>query len=187
MFWVLYSTPVSPQAPGTLIDPDTYAVYNVLIPSDWLLRVAHASELLIQDTTEVDSPLVRGCLPSGPEVTGPWLEALSEFKTQQTTSRALDRQFSLPVPYRFESRDTILSFCVKAGPLWEGFHAAHPQAKGYLTVSAVGFDKTHKHALAYMAHFCNMLCGQGGYHFVERAPDGWREVRVNGNNCMWVS
>jgi len=159
----------------------------VLIPFDWLLREAHASELLIQNTTEVDSPRFKRCLPSGPELTGPWVEALNDFKAQQTTAKSLDHQFSLPVPYRFESKDTIESFFIRAGPMWEGFHAAYPQAKGYLSVSAVGFDKAHRHALVYMAHSCGMLCGQGGYHFLERAPDGWREVRLKANTCMWVS
>ena len=127
------ATPLPPQDSGTRIDLDAYAVYSALIPSDWLLRVAHASELLIQNTTEVDSRVLGRCLPSGRAVTGPWLEALNDFEAQHTTAKSLDRKFSLPVPYRFESRDSIQPF------------------------------------------------------FIARGPDDWRNVRLNANNCMWMS
>jgi hypothetical protein len=186
-FCVLYPTVVSSQGPNTLVDPDSYAVYNALIPSDWLVRVAHASELLIQNTTQSDSPFLSGCVPRGPRLTGPWLEAMNVFRAQQTTAKSLDRQFSLPVPYRLESRETIQSFFNSRDPSWERLHATYPAAKGYLVVSAVGFDKAHEHAVVYLAHSCGGLCGEGGYHFLERAPDGWREVRLNARNCNWVS
>jgi hypothetical protein len=144
------------------------------------------SELLIQDSTEVDSPFFKRCVPSG--LTGTWVEALNDFKTQQVSAKFLDRAFSLPFPYRFESRDTIRSFFIPAGPMgWDVFYATYPKSRGYLQVSAVGFDKAHEHAIVYMAHSCGGLCGQGGYRFLERTAGGWTEARLNVADCGWVS
>ena len=176
------------QPSGTITDPDAYAVYNALVPSDSLLREAHATEALIQDTTVSDSAFFKRCVPSGPDMKGPWEEALNDFKGQLTTAKRLDRQFSLPVAYRLEPKDTIRSFFIVAGVMgWPAFHAAYPNAHGFLELSAVGFDKTRERAVVYMAHSCGGLCGEGGYHFLERQADGWTAVRPNVNVCMWAS
>jgi hypothetical protein len=187
-FAALLSAVALAQPSGSITDPDAYAVYNAVIRSDWLLRVAHATELLIEDATVNESPSFKQCVPAGPDMKGAWADALNEFKTQQTTAKFLDRQFSLPVAYRLESKDTIRSFFTAAGPMgWDGFHATYPNAHGYLELSAVGFDKTHEHAIVYLAHSCGRLCGEGSYHFLERKADAWTEVRLNVSSCMWVS
>src|SRR5215471_19364376 len=91
------------QPTGTITDPQAYDVYNVVIASDWLVQVAHATELLIQNTTEVPAPMKQACFPSGPDLIGPWAEALSMLKGQNATSQTLARQFTLPVAYQLEA------------------------------------------------------------------------------------
>jgi|SRR5579872_33371 len=185
----LLSVSLFAQPSGVLTDPDAYAVYNAVIPSDSFVRSAQPSELLIQDTTEVAKPMSKSCLPSGPELTGPWLETLNDFRAQHVTAKFLDRQFSIPMAYRFESRDTIQSFFTNtAGPIgWEAFYAAYPKSRGFLRLSAVGFDQAHEHAFVYMADACGGLCGEGAFHFLLRTADAWKEVRLNVDTCWWVS
>jgi len=177
------------QQPASLEDPDAYGVYNALIPFNWLLRDAHATELLIQSTTEADSSWYKECAPSGSDLTGPWLEALADFKAQNKTAKLLAARFSLPVSYRFESKDTIFAFfsSPQSGH-WDAFHAAYPKARGFIQLSAVGFDKARERAIVYIAHSCGGLCGQGGYAFLQKTPDGWRGARLKDvNTCMWNS
>jgi hypothetical protein len=178
------------QPARTITDRSDYAVYDVVIASDWLVRVAHATELLIQDTTEVSTPMAQGqaCFPSGPDLIGPWAEALTTLKEQNATSQTLTRQFTLPVGYRLESKEQIVSsFQPASGNGWAVFNARYPNAKGFLSVSAVGFDKAHQVAIVYVAHSCGWLCGSGGYQFLWREPDHWTRVRLNANDCNWVS
>jgi len=175
------------QPSGTVADPDAYAIYNALIPSNWLLRVAHASELLIQDTTEFETLMGQECFPSGPDLIGPWAEALAALKEQNATAQTLARQFALPVSYRLESKEQIKGFFKPTGGGWTDFSARYPNARGFLSVSAVGFDKAHQVAIVYMAHSCGLLCGGGGYEFFWHEPGQWTNVRLRANTCGWAS
>jgi hypothetical protein len=81
-----------------------------------------------------------------------------------------------------------LTCFTSAGPMgWDAFYGAYPKSRGYLRVSAVGFDKAHDHAIVYMAHACGGLCGQAGYHFLERTADGWKGACLDVSTCMVVS
>lgn len=180
------------QPSGTISDPDAYAVYNAVIPSTELIRSLHASELLIQDLTVASSSESKGCVPSGPGLIGGWQDALTNFTAMNAAPKHLSLQFSLPsllVPYRLESKETIRGFFTSSHGIraWEAFHAAYPSAKGYLMLSAVGFDKTHEHAIVYMADGCGSLCGKGEYYFLERTNNRWRALPLDVKNCSWVS
>ncbi|MGH9410358.1 MAG: hypothetical protein ACRD1V_12995 [Vicinamibacterales bacterium] len=186
---ILAALLLAAQSSGSVaVKTDAYAVYDAVIPSDWLIQQAHTTELLIQATTAVDDPLFKRCVPAGPGLTAPWQDSLNDFKAQMAAAKDLKSQFSLPVPYRLESRDTIREIFTTAGNRgWYAFHATYPRAKGYLRLSAVGFDKAHEHALVYMDHSCGAECAGGQYHFLERAANGWREVPLNVSLCEWIS
>jgi hypothetical protein len=175
-------------APSPLTDPDAYAVYAAVIPSQWPVEAAHATRLVIQDTTEIAMYAVRPCYPEGPDIKGPWEAALTDFKQQNTQSWALMQQFPLAIPYDLVRRDDLEEFFKARGILgWDDFNAAHPDAKGYIQMSAVGFDTTKMKAIVFVAHHCGGLCGAGQYHFLERQQDRWTEVRPNVRACSWVS
>ena len=173
------------QAPATLTDPEAYAVYSALIATDSFVRGARPTELLIQGATDAGGT-VR-CAPSGPDLSGPWVEALTDLNAQRGKTELFERQFSLPVAYRFETRETLQSFFTAAGPGWDAFHAAYPKSRGFIRLSAVGFDRPHQHAIVHMAHSCGGLCGESAYHFLQRTTHGWDEVRLKVNPCLVVS
>lgn len=175
------------QPSGTVSDPDAYAVYNAVIPSDSLVHDAHPTELLIQDTTEGHPQFLNYCFPDGSGLPGPWQDVLTNYREQNITAKLLTAQLSLPVASRLETKSTIQGFFASPGSGgWTAFNAAHPDAKGYLQVSAVGFDKSHERAMVYTGHSCGGLCGEGTFHYLERTDGGWREVRL-AKNCMWAS
>jgi hypothetical protein len=176
------------QPSGVVTDPDAYAVYNAVIPSDSFVRDAHAKELLIQETTRLPDPTGKYCFPSGPDLTGPWAAALANLKQQNAETKTLLRRFTSPMPYRLIPKETLDGFFNAAGiDGWGAFHASYPDARGFLQVSVVGFDETHERAIIHLSHSCGSLCGEGRYHFLVRTANGWSEPRLNINGCFVVS
>ena len=57
---------------------------------------------------------------------------------------------------------------------WNQFHAKYPGARGIITFSRPGFDKSGKHALVYYRLSCGTLCGQVGYVLLENSEGQWR-------------
>jgi hypothetical protein len=55
---------------------------------------------------------------------------------------------------------------------------------GYLTMSRVGFDALHTHAVVYVGASCGPLCGSGGYFVMTREKGAWRVVAYH---IRWVS
>ncbi len=185
---LLLAAPVLVQPSDVVTDLDAYAVYNAVIPSDGLLRDEHAKELLIRETTRLPDPAGKYCFPNGPDLKGPWAAALANLKERNSETKTLLRQFTLPVPYRVIPRETLDGFFNAAGIYgWDTFRATYPDAKGFLTVSAVGFDEPHEHAIVHLSHTCGSLCGEGRYHFLVRTANGWSEPTLNINGCFVIS
>ncbi|HEY7285781.1 MAG TPA: hypothetical protein VH497_10080 [Vicinamibacterales bacterium] len=184
---LLWQTVAAPPKP--LVDPDAYAVYAAVLPSNWLVRTGHATRLVIQDTTEIADFAASHCYPKGADIdNGAWTAALDDFKAQNAEPLALLNQLTLDRPYELVPGDHLRSFFKTAGvDGWENFMAAYPDASGYIQLSAVGFDRDKTKAIVYVAHHCGGLCGKGTYHFLERQQGQWRQVSPNVQTCMWVS
>jgi hypothetical protein len=56
---------------------------------------------------------------------------------------------------------------------WNQFHAKYPGARGIITFSRPGFDKSGKHALVYYRLSCGTLCGQVGYVLLRKSGEQW--------------
>jgi hypothetical protein len=54
-------------------------------------------------------------------------------------------------------------------------------SSGVLSVSAVGYDETKTHAVAYVDFVCGMLCGGGRYYLLEKHEAGWRVTNTVGD------
>ena len=53
-------------------------------------------------------------------------------------------------------------------------------------VSAVGFDASRTHAIAYVGAVCGPDCGSGSYHLLVKGKEGWKET--DGSPvCQWMS
>ncbi len=53
-------------------------------------------------------------------------------------------------------------------------------------VSAVGFDASRTHAIAYVGAVCGPDCDSGSYHLLVKEKDGWRET-TGSPVCQWMS
>jgi hypothetical protein len=175
------------SSPAEISDPDAYAVYNALLPDNWLVREAHTKSLLIQDRAETTR--LSTCEPKGDGMNGAWHDALAALKAADEHAGVWQPRFEIETPYVIVAKFALWQFFHGPGPAgWEAFHANYPDAVGFIELSPVGFDRDRLHALVYMSHHCGGLCGEGNYHFVERQEGRWHKVvPKNVESCGWIS
>ena len=53
-------------------------------------------------------------------------------------------------------------------------------------VSAVGFDASRTHAIAFVGAVCGPDCGSGSYHLLVKEKEGWKET-TGSPVCQWMS
>jgi hypothetical protein len=175
------------SAPQQLTDPDAYAVYAAVLPAGTGGEEAHATKLLVQQTTEIDQ-MMKDCPLTAPDTSAVWAEAIEDFKRQNASTWMLQRSFPIDIPYVLESKDAIMApFKAHGAAGWSAFNAAHPDSRGFIHLSAVGFDKSRTRAIVYVSHFCGGLCGSGMYRFVERQDGTWKERHPTARACSWIS
>jgi hypothetical protein len=175
--------------PVAVDDREMYAVYESLLPSEWLVRVAKAKNLVVQEETATN----WGCMPSGKPMETDWKPVLGNFRSANAGSHVLRAGQQLGLPYQVVAGATIaasmnrpISNGVSDG--WQGFPQRFPDSGGFLQMSVVGFDSSRQRAMVYMAHSCGGLCGGGTHHLLERDGIKWREAKVPGLvQCVWAS
>jgi hypothetical protein len=165
-----------------------YQIYAAVLPATALVRNAHDTRLVIQETATPykGSP---ECVPSGPAFTkGPWAEALADFTAQARIPQTWRAAFPLDLPYEIVP-DVQLEAIIAGANGWSAFHADFPGSSGYIQLAPVGLSRDGTKAVAYVAHRCGMLCGEGAYHFAEKQDATWREVDAPPKTrvCTWIS
>lgn len=187
---MLPTLPVLQQDPGAISveDPEAYAVYASLLPSEWTVRTAHAKTRVFQEETGMN----WRCLPSGKPLEEDWRPVVDSFRSENAKPRRLRAGFRLGTPYLVvPSADIAASLHdVRDDPNlgWDGFYRRYPDSGGFMVVSAVAFDASKQRAMVYMAHFCGSLCGGGMHHLLEKVGVAWQEARLPGvSNCAWAS
>ena len=158
----------------TISDPEAYAVYASLLPDHWLIAHGHAKSLVFQRETSTRST----CDPIGETANEVWRPVVEAFQSANAETRAVRAGEHLGVPYVviptreiraiFEYSDTAW--------VWIDFLARFPGSRGYIEVSAVGFDEHKNRAMVYLAHYCGFLCGGGGYYYLEKSEGRWQKV-----------
>jgi hypothetical protein len=67
---------------------------------------------------------------------------------------------------------------------WDAFYERYPQTAGWVEISLPALSADGSHALVYLEHRCDGLCGTGTLVYLERAPKGWVVVKQLG---LWIS
>ena len=67
---------------------------------------------------------------------------------------------------------------------WMAFHEKYPNAPGTITLSRIGFNKSHTEAALYYVYACGGLCADGGFMILRKKDDRW-EIAVK--QTEWVS
>lgn len=175
--------------PVAVDDPEMYAVYSSLLPNEWVVRVAKAKNLVVQEETATN----WSCMPSGKPMETDWKVVLDNFRSANAGLHAIRAGQDFGLPYQVVPASMIASSMDKPIPNlvsdgWQGFRRRFPDSGGYLQFSVVSFDAARQHAMVYMAHHCGGLCGGGVHHLLERDGDKWRAAKVPGLiQCQWVS
>ncbi|MFN8579370.1 MAG: hypothetical protein U0163_00125 [Gemmatimonadaceae bacterium] len=170
-------------------DPDTYAVIASLLPNEWIVRAAKATNLVVQEETVTN----WGCMPSGPPMEAEWKPVLEGFRLANAETHTFSADHAIGLPYQLVSASTIATSLDRPIPNlvsdgWQSFWQRYPKSGGYLQLSAVGFDALRRRAMVYVAHHCGGLCGGGMHHLFERDGAIWREVDPAGlRQCRWIS
>ena len=138
-------------------------------------------------------PNAQGCFPQDKEVNETWAAVLEDYKKQNQTPKLLLRSFPIEMPYKLISRTEISDLFTPprsledAAKRWKSFYSRYPDSNGFMEFSAVGFNADKTKAFVYIAHHCGMLCGAGGYVFLEKRDGKWVEATVKASNCAWFS
>lgn len=168
------------QGPPAVVesaDNDTYSVYRAVLRELWPVRVAGAKVLVLLQETRADAT----CTPSGAILDAAWSAAVADHGRVNSEPRAVLPNRDLGVAYQVLPNRDVESLFKSDSPGdldsgWEGFRQRFPDSHGYISVSAVGFDRAHTRALVYVTYRCGSLCGGGGYHFLAKVDGAWWEV-----------
>lgn len=67
---------------------------------------------------------------------------------------------------------------------WRAFYARYPHTAGWAEASMPVLTPDRSHALVYMAHYCDGLCGTGTLLYLELTPTGWTVAK---QEMLWIS
>jgi hypothetical protein len=71
---------------------------------------------------------------------------------------------------------------------WDAFFGKYPDSRGYIELSAVGFNADKTLAVVYMGHHCHYLCGGGTQHMLEKVDGQWQPAKLKAKGgCSWAS
>jgi hypothetical protein len=165
--------------PADYNDPEGYAVLSVLLEH-------YHSEA--ENTLQISSLTASGPKPDSFDTCATKLPpefatAADDYKDKNKQNSRVVKKFNLKFGYKF------VDLAKKRQPL-----APTNNAKGLppplfdhdvYEVSAVGFDASHTHAIAYVSDFCGPDCSSGAYHLLVKEKDGWKEF-VSSPVCEWM-
>src|SRR5262245_49864995 len=162
-------------------DADAYEVYSAILPSDWTWRVANAKTIVIR----IQTTGYHMCLRPEPESERIIGDAISEYIKLNEKPWMFQKHFGIEKQYELISSDELKSIFEQGG--WEKFYERYPDSRGWIDLSAVGFNSDKTVAVVYMGHHCGSLCGGGGFHVLQKKNDKWVPLVWKGSTCAWAS
>jgi len=88
------------------------------------------------------------------------------------------------VKLRLEQEEYRRIFRDEKADVWKTFDRLYPNSAGYISLSAVGFNRAGDRALVYYSQFCGWTCAEGAYVLLRKGAGGWEVER---KQVMWVS
>ena len=167
---------------------EAYQIYGLLIPQEESYRFSKGA-LVIQMETVAQLEGTQGGLPTGPEAclfpsaASQFKDAIADYNRLNRKTWLLQKNFQIGKPYEIVPSDTLKAIFKEGG--WDGFYKHYPDSGGYLTMSAVGFNKEKTRAIVYTGSSCGSLCGRWGFHILEKVDGKWKEAP--GVRCRTVS
>ena len=191
-------------------DSTAYEVYSAILgrPCDttssggldwnnWGCDLRGANPLLIRRETA----RLTDCLVSATASDKSIAPALADWTHKNKTTWLLSDKFSIPIRHAFVATEELEStfehgpeLCKaspstrdKVGCSWEIYREAHPNSRGWIDLSAVGFAPDKSIAVVYIAHHCGRLCGRGFVQALKKQDGEWIPVKSAIEGCGWIS
>jgi hypothetical protein len=160
-------------------DADGYAVLSVLLDHEHSLS-DHSFQISAITASGMKPDSFESCTGRIPTE---FSASVNDFRDKNRQNWRLSKKFNLKFGYKFADLGS------KRQPL-----APTPNAKELppalfddriFEVSAVGFDTSRTHAIAYVAVFCGPDCTSASYHLLVKEKEGWKEF-VSSPVCQWM-
>ncbi len=113
-------------------------------------------------------------------------ELLADFLANNQAAQPLDAVFAQHAEIILLSEDDITKN-FPSDAVWDGwkeFDARYPNAKGLITISRIGYDRLHQHALVEVGSQYAPLAGAGEFLLLEKINGAWQ---VQKNVMAWIS
>lgn len=166
-------------------DPEAYKVYAAVFDSGWPWAGALDGTIVIREETR-DYGM---CLVPDPEWQPVLRAAINDYIDKNVTSRTLQSRFPMEQPYLLVSFSGLRGFFERYGMIegWKMFHRYYPGSRGYLTLSAVGFNPLRTVAVVYACYLCGPSCGKDGFHVLHKVDGAWVPLAWQGKSCQYLS
>ena len=186
-----------------VVDPDAYAVYSAILPQVTMVKHMKATNYVINsDTWALDM-----CLIPDEASRALMQDAISSYIEQNAAPWRLQEHFTLALPYE------LCPLQVTRGDKWAeileaerqqrnkvtaasdepdssktvSFEDRFPGARGYVRLSAVGFNRDKTVAVVGIRVGCGPMCGSSGFHVLQRQGDTWIPLKWSGVACSTIS
>jgi hypothetical protein len=166
----------TPAPTAATIDRTTeqYAIYAALLASGAPNYDLGRQLIILNETNVYDLDQFPADLSAVPPT------IIEDYQAANTTPQPLEANFDLTLPYAFISEPERQQYIND----WPAFFAAHPDAEGFLTFSAAGFNAEGNQALVYLSYLCGPLCGAGDLYLLVKENGTWQVQQVIG---LWMS
>ena len=169
----------------TIDDPEAYAIYEQA-----LVNLRWSAVLLRQETTiRIPSfrPRIQGCDPYLNPTHDEWGPVLDDYVKQNGRARTLRPLFQHPSQFRLIPSAEIDDALGDRPYDWTRFFS-QLDSRGYIEVSALGFDPTKTKAVVYAAVHCGGTCGRGMHTTWQKRGGQWVQAAgVLSRSCGWRS
>ena len=164
------------------------------VPTDYVIYSAVLDRTIEKSSTDplivvMDSTASRGLVTAGLKTelmrrhfgvfAATYESTLDDFVAKNQTSIAVtEKPFASVVKVKVVARKDLPSSDTidprNPREFWNQFHAKYPGARGIMTFSRPGFDKSGNHALVYYRLSCGTLCGRVGFVLLRNSGGQWR-------------
>jgi len=121
---------------------------------------------------------VSKCFPSDWKFRWEYGSALADYNKQNKTPRELTHRFNLASPYQLLPHRQILALETAVRGSGTAFAEKYPNSDGYISVSAVGFNRGRMRAIVFAAHWGNFGGGLERYYALEKKSQKWAETHA---------
>lgn len=172
-----------------------YEVYSAVLSFE-AARLPKPANLVIRQETlrnfgallDTDPPYGTCLRPDGEsaKLIGP---AVEDHVRVNKTKWQLQKKLKLEIPYNLISSEKVFSII---NPMtdkedWKEFYKRYPNSKGFIDLSAVGFNADKSVAVVSLGRWCGGLCGEGGYYVLQKKDGKWIQMEWTGSRCSWIS